>query len=920
MAKDKTQQPDAVTETVNARQAELLKQLGASINLMREELRQTTGEASNNAASALAEMRKYKDVLKINAKSKNTLEPEQAARLLRAVNESRNAILTLQKKNGKAVGNRGSDGKTITERLRDRDKQLATQESVVGVLREINERRENANDQKSREYRNIKDTFRQGLSAFLGPAGPLVETFFKLKEEYGEDAKKIGGKIARWLKIEKDLLKEYEQESGRSDRRDRKLFDMMGDKFSKFGNLLGNLGGGLLDKLGGFFGFGGKGKGKGGALTRAKRAARKLPGVGKVLRGGALGRGAGRLLGGAGKIGGKLLGFGSKLLGPLGVAMGLASIMGDKDAGAKGEGALDTGVSYGGGALTGATAGAMIGSVFPVVGTAIGGAIGAVVGLLFTGIVRNWTAFKTKISDTWDGMTGLAKTAWGRITLFGSEFSKFTADTYENLSDGFKKTVSWLRDNVPGFDRLLRFAENLKTNAGAAIEAGIDQAKATGQAVVQGATTAAKETGAAVVQGAKAAGETVAAGTKKAVAVTSQKAQQIGAAVSEGATDAKIAVAGAVEKGAQRVADVTETAAADYEASKTATGADGSGPGLAKRLKGAAAATLNKSSQGVADFSGAVGGRAIMERQMTASGIVDPKERAMMLAQLDHESGLRARSENLNYSSVDRLDKTFGKNKAFGKLSPEQKAQLVNNPEALANTVYGNRMGNTDAGDGYKFRGRGMIQVTGKANYEKYGKLLGVDLVANPELANDPKIAAQIATAYWKENKLGKAAQAGDVKAVTQAINGGQNGAADRESKYAKYLAEGKSTPQIATAATPESVTKTAGASAVANVVKAPGTKDSKVTSAGVTPPVVTSSADGYMRTSSVAPSADGYARAESVAPSANMSMSMPQQPTQSNGGQILGGGNNQQTRTNDIPMVLGDNHMVVINAGMMGA
>lgn len=867
-----SQKHDAVADTVNARQAELLKQLGASVNLMREEMRQTSGEASNNAARALAEMRKYRDVLKLNAKDKTELSPEQASKLLRAVNDSRNAVLALQNKNSKAPGSRGTDGKTITERLRDRDKQLATQESVVSVLREINERREDANMQRQQEFRTLKDTFRQGLSAFLGPAGPLVETFFKLKEEYGDDAKKIGSKIGKWLKIEKDLLREYERENGRADRRDRKLFDMMGDKFKKFGGLLGNAGSGFLDKLGGFFGWGGKtGKGKGGIFTRTKRAARKIPGVGKVLRGGALGRLGGKILGGAGKVGSGLLRLGGKLLGPLGVAMGIGSILGDKDAGASDEGALDKSMSYGNGALTGAAAGAMIGSVFPVVGTAIGGAIGAVVGLLFTGIVRNWTAFKTKMSSAWDGATGLAKTAWGRVTEFGNNFAKFTTETYESLSAGFKKTVGWLRDNIPGFDLLMNFAETLKKKADETFDAGVETAKNVGQSVSAGAQQAA---------------QTVAEGTKKAVAVTTQKAQQIGAAVSEKATDVKIAAAGAVEKGAQKVADVTEKAASDYTNEGKDRGTQTSS--VTQRVVGAAAATLNKSSQGIADFSGAVGGRAIMERQMTAAGITDPKERAMMLAQLDHESGLRARSENLNYSSVERIRKTFGSNKGISGMSDADVAKLVNNPEALANIVYADKnrgakhkMGNTEAGDGYKYRGRGMIQITGKANYEKYGKLLGIDLVGNPELANDPKIAAQIATAYWKENRLGDAARAGDVKSVTQVINGGQNGAADREAKYAKYLAEtGK-----AGAASDGSVTQVASATQT-----------------------------------SVSPQTDGYQRATSVAPSANMSMALANNGQETNSGQAASLGNNQQVRTNDIPMVLGENHMVVLNSGMLGA
>ncbi|QPB08518.1 putative glycoside hydrolase [Vibrio phage Va2] len=92
-------------------------------------------------------------------------------------------------------------------------------------------------------------------------------------------------------------------------------------------------------------------------------------------------------------------------------------------------------------------------------------------------------------------------------------------------------------------------------------------------------------------------------------------------------------------------------------------------------------------------------------------------------------------------------------------------------------------LGNLNPGDGFKYRGRGYIQLTGKANYEKYGELLGIDLVNNPDLAADPNVASAIAIQYWKENDLnGKS-----VKQATRIINGGYNGLDDREVKTDKY-------------------------------------------------------------------------------------------------------------------------------------
>src|SRR5690606_24265284 len=93
-------------------------------------------------------------------------------------------------------------------------------------------------------------------------------------------------------------------------------------------------------------------------------------------------------------------------------------------------------------------------------------------------------------------------------------------------------------------------------------------------------------------------------------------------------------------------------------------------------------------------------------------------------------------------------------------------------------------------GDGYKYRGRGFIQLTGRANYAAAGAYLGIDLVNNPDLASDPDIAAAIALWYWyvARPKISQAAQLGDVRFVTRQINGGLNGLADRSSKYQYYL------------------------------------------------------------------------------------------------------------------------------------
>lgn len=98
-------------------------------------------------------------------------------------------------------------------------------------------------------------------------------------------------------------------------------------------------------------------------------------------------------------------------------------------------------------------------------------------------------------------------------------------------------------------------------------------------------------------------------------------------------------------------------------------------------------------------------------------------------------------------------------------------------------------LGNLQPGDGYRYRGRGWIQLTGRANFRTYGRLLGLDLEGHPDLAARPDVAAQVAAAYWASRNLNRLADAGDVEGVTRGINGGVNGLADRQRLYSLALA-----------------------------------------------------------------------------------------------------------------------------------
>ena len=158
--------------------------------------------------------------------------------------------------------------------------------------------------------------------------------------------------------------------------------------------------------------------------------------------------------------------------------------------------------------------------------------------------------------------------------------------------------------------------------------------------------------------------------------------------------------------------------------------------------------------------------------------ISTPLRVAHFLAQTAHESeGFTHFVENLNYSAAG-LRSTFPEH--FRNVSAYAYAR---NPEKIANHVYANRMGNGNeaSGDGWKFRGRGMIQLTGRDNYAALSKDLGVGATANPDYLSTPKGAAESAAWYWKERNINKPADSDNVVTVTKLINGGTLGLDERK-------------------------------------------------------------------------------------------------------------------------------------------
>jgi putative chitinase len=176
-----------------------------------------------------------------------------------------------------------------------------------------------------------------------------------------------------------------------------------------------------------------------------------------------------------------------------------------------------------------------------------------------------------------------------------------------------------------------------------------------------------------------------------------------------------------------------------------------------------------------------------------------PERIASFLAQTSHESGgYTMLSENLNYKAAtlaacwpnrfaelgpDKKPKKDDK----GKLIPTAVANsIAGKPELIANLVYSSRMGNgpAESGEGWKYRGRGLKQLTGKDNYTRCGNALGVDLVSNPDMLLEPLYAARSAGWFWKANNLSAFADVGDIKGMTKKINGGFIGLEQRQALY----------------------------------------------------------------------------------------------------------------------------------------
>ena len=163
-----------------------------------------------------------------------------------------------------------------------------------------------------------------------------------------------------------------------------------------------------------------------------------------------------------------------------------------------------------------------------------------------------------------------------------------------------------------------------------------------------------------------------------------------------------------------------------------------------------------------------------------------PDRIAGFLSQVGHESGgLRFVVENLNYSATALMS-------VFGKYFPniDLAKTYERQPEKIANRVYANRMGNGDeaSGEGWKYRGRGLVQLTGKDNYAAFSMSADNEALIKPELVEQPELAAESAGWYWNSRNLNNYADEKDILGMTRRVNGGTNGLDDRQMRYSRLI------------------------------------------------------------------------------------------------------------------------------------
>jgi len=492
----------------------------------------------------------------------------------------------------------------------------------------------------------------------------------------------------------------------------------------------------------------------------------------------------------------------------LGSLLGLGLMAGDVYDTERGEGSraqkdVATGAAVGrgagalGGAVAGGAVGGALGSIVPVVGNIVGGIVGAAVG-------------------AWLGESA------GEIigTQFGSWVSDLRNSGFvQGMADAWRTTTL--------------FVGHLWGQVSGAVSAQWSAVSAAVGSAWDGASATASAAWAATAQATTAMWDSVSSTLtgKWDSAVNTMSSAWEGVTGKLSAWWDSVSDMGGKANGWLKDATGIDAKAKLGAASEAVKSFAGSAWGRTKSGVAGAASYLGEAT-GVSKVYRAVSrsasyakNRSALEKQMATAGIVDPTEQAMFMAQMDHESGgMTNLEESFKYKSADQVMANSASARKHG--SEAVKAALAQGPKAVAELMYGGRMGNKEPGDAHKFRGRGFTQLTGRDNYEAASRDLGLDLVGNPDMAAEPEVAAKVATWYWQQRAgLSDAAKRGDVEAVTRKVNGGTNGLADRKAKSEQYLAEYRDSPIPPPGGVPPTLDARANESRASNVALA--SKDS---------------------------------------------------------------------------------------------
>ena len=176
-------------------------------------------------------------------------------------------------------------------------------------------------------------------------------------------------------------------------------------------------------------------------------------------------------------------------------------------------------------------------------------------------------------------------------------------------------------------------------------------------------------------------------------------------------------------------------------------------------------------------------------------GITTPLRMSHFMAQAMTETGgFKILRESMSYS-VPRMMQIFGVGNHSAKITAAEAPSLAHNERALAERVYGlgnprkaRELGNTQPGDGFLYRGNGVLQTTGRGAHKRMGQAFGLDFEANPELVTAPEHALKPALKEWSDNNLNRFADQNDIRTITKRINGGLNGFEDRKAFFARLL------------------------------------------------------------------------------------------------------------------------------------